>query len=444
MVTPNKRVLVISSIPSHPQNAGNRTRIHKMLKNFQKKGCKIDFLYSEIMPNNKQVGKKADLDSMKKEWDKFFYFNPWNSYKKALNSYYSFLGKAGNFLKKRFNGIYKNLKKLFPSRDFNHLMHCVGEGPDSSFPHEMENYIRKILRNRTYDIVIAEYIFMSKALEFFDNSVLKVLDTHDVYSRKEMASIRTKEKEITPESERKAFNRTDIILAIQDKEKEMIHEIAGKKKKIITLGHKIDIKKQNHVLKKPIKIFFVGVRNERNIPGINFFAEKVFPELKKELGEVKLIVAGEVCKSIESPECIKLGETKHLEKFYSEADLVIAPLLKGTGLKIKVVEALGYGKPVVGTDLATEGLESLSKINNSPLLVANNKEEFVKQIKKIFTDGKYSKRSKKALDFVNKYNSEVDKKINYLLKYNEEKGSTLSKNQRKNGKTNSSKDRRKN
>ena len=61
----------------------------------------------------------------------------------------------------------------------------------------------------------------------------------------------------------------------------------------------------------------------------------------------------------------------------SNSRAMIVPLFRGAGIKVKVIEALACGTPVIGTDIAFEGLPlKYSKM----MLLANNKESFVENL----------------------------------------------------------------
>jgi hypothetical protein len=51
---------------------------------------------------------------------------------------------------------------------------------------------------------------------------------------------------------------------------------------------------------------------------------------------------------------------------------VVAPILQGSGIKIKILEAAGFGRPCVTTSVGLEGLEALQPA----LRVANTPETF--------------------------------------------------------------------
>jgi hypothetical protein len=73
-----------------------------------------------------------------------------------------------------------------------------------------------------------------------------------------------------------------------------------------------------------------------------------------------MVVAGGICKHIpDTPGLIKLGFVKELHTFYDAIDIALNPMVGGTGLKIKTVEPLSYGKPVLTTPSGAQGLSHL-------------------------------------------------------------------------------------
>jgi glycosyltransferase involved in cell wall biosynthesis len=68
-----------------------------------------------------------------------------------------------------------------------------------------------------------------------------------------------------------------------------------------------------------------------------------------------------------------LGYVESLEKFYASTRVVIAPYRLGGGVRLKVLEALTYGKPVVGTALAFRGISGAGgfpSADDAPQLIA--------------------------------------------------------------------------
>lgn len=118
-----------------------------------------------------------------------------------------------------------------------------------------------------------------------------------------------------------------------------------------------------------------------NQEGLSWFVHHVWPLLRKQEKQVKLLIAGR-----NAPEWIKefngngiqfLGEIDQASSFYSDHALFLIPLLSGSGIKIKIIEALAYGKTVIATSLALEGTGLEAGVH---VLQADDKQSFADAI----------------------------------------------------------------
>lgn len=113
-------------------------------------------------------------------------------------------------------------------------------------------------------------------------------------------------------------------------------------------------------------LLYVGSRSDANVAGIVWFLEKCFPSIVYELPLVRLLIQGSIINapylkagagSLPNGANITLtGTVPSLASVYASARLVICPVLHGTGMKIKMVEAMAYGMPIVATSKAAEGI----------------------------------------------------------------------------------------
>lgn len=410
-----KKILVISANVSHPQSDGGKRRIYNFLYNLKKLGYEIHFLYD----NQDLFGQKANIKSMRRIWDKVYVLG-FNVHI-IINYFDSLVGKIGLSIKYMSPTLYKRIKKII-GKNTNQSKINRDVKIDNLYNPILDKYIKKVSKQNTYDAVLVEYIFQSKALENFDNSVLKVIDTHDAWSSEHAVELKkhfdnkTFKIEIknfySVEDEKKCLNRADIIIAIQDEEKKYFSKLT--KKKIVTIGHIVN-------LCKPIKrtlgrknILFVGFANSENKYGINFFIKDVFPKIKLEFPKAKFLIVGSVCNFIEAESgVVKLGYVKNISEAYSLADVVICPIFFGCGLKIKAVEALSFCKPLVITSFASKGLW---KSRNKAFLIANSAEKFAECIIKIFKhENIFENLSENAYDFIKNYNDIHIKRLKKLF-----------------------------
>ncbi len=110
-------------------------------------------------------------------------------------------------------------------------------------------------------------------------------------------------------------------------------------------------------------ILFIGPLNYYpNRQGVRFFAEKVLPLIRKKKPDVKVTVIGAYGSShrefLHSLEGIDfLGRVENIAPFIHNTAIEVVPILEGMGTRIKILEALSFGKPVVATSVGAYGIE---------------------------------------------------------------------------------------
>jgi glycosyltransferase involved in cell wall biosynthesis len=93
------------------------------------------------------------------------------------------------------------------------------------------------------------------------------------------------------------------------------------------------------------------------------------------------------------------GEILDADKFVKSNDVMICPLFSGGGMRIKIIEALSNGKPVIATKIAAEGIP-YTNYSPSPILIAENENDFSESILKFLDSGFYESRSKMAIKLI--------------------------------------------
>ena len=123
-------------------------------------------------------------------------------------------------------------------------------------------------------------------------------------------------------------------------------------------------------LTEPIDLLFVADWHQPNLNAIQWFSERVWPLLAKRnynfkvVGRLGRLVEGQAPQLYEKSRCWFVGEVGDLAPFYRSARCVIAPMVSGSGISIKTIEALALGKAFVGTSKAFRGMpmEQLEKM----------------------------------------------------------------------------------
>ncbi len=140
------------------------------------------------------------------------------------------------------------------------------------------------------------------------------------------------------------------------------------------------------------RCLFVGSNIQPNRTALAFLLEQVWPQVRAAVPGATLAIAGTVCQGLSehgSAEALRasgidaLGPVPSLEHEYARAAVCLVPLLVGSGIKIKLLEALGYGKAVVSTSIGIQGLEAWAE---QTITVADSADGFAAGICRLLRD----------------------------------------------------------
>jgi len=287
---------------------------------------------------------------------------------------------------------------------------------DDHYNELLDEKIMALHREYSFSAVIVEYIFNTRAFLNFGNEVLKVVDTHDVMTDRHKHFLRAGKPAVwysTPRrEEKKGIDRADVVMAIQDREASFYRKLT--RKKVITIGHSVTVSAPSLKALPQERILFVGSNNPNNFHAITDFIKDFLPVLRMKNKGLQLLLAGRICQAIEESEgVVRLGEVADLADAYNTSDIVCNPLTIGTGLKIKMIEALGYGKAVISTTVGAEGLEEGA---GSAFLLADTPEQFSFQIGRLLEEpGCFNSIAEHAAQFANRYNNKVYAELSSLF-----------------------------
>lgn len=326
----------------HPNRKGhgNSERVRSMLRLFQKLGFSIDFvIFKEFNAFGKVQGSSSTffIERIPKMSDFFSYF---------------FLYKIPKFFRS------SNRERCTPF---------------------IRKQFEKVFNQGAYDVVIISYAFWSgliKQREKFKNARI-ILDMHDFLTAQDFESAFKRNKRFFIgkrfADEVKRIRLFDEVWAISPEEK-FIFEHFCKSVKFRVIPHFTEKKFQSNCT-KTYDFVYVASDNPFNIEGANWFFKEVFPLLPK---DIRGLVIGKISKNI--PQNVHLDKIEFaddLTPYYHSARIAICPIFSGSGIKIKVVEALAHGLPIVCTP---KGLDGLWNKKNNGCLVTENPFDFAQLI----------------------------------------------------------------
>lgn len=140
-------------------------------------------------------------------------------------------------------------------------------------------------------------------------------------------------------------------------------------------------------------IFFGNMGSVQNYLSITWFINNVYIKLIKKYTKAKLfIIGGNPPKNLlkyQSKNIIITGFVDNPEVFFKKSCLMVVPLVFGGGIKVKVIEGMSAGLPIITNNIGIEGIPTQKGIE---YLHAETIEEYIKNIVKIFENPKFAKK----------------------------------------------------
>lgn len=260
---------------------------------------------------------------------------------------------------------------------------------------EFEAKLEKILKENSFDVIQFETLFTTPYLA----TAKKLSNAKMVYRSHNIEHlIWERRAEITKNPLKKWYlnllakklkdfeteivNNFDGIVSISEIDEETQKNYLNPKVKTTSIPIGFDIAESNPVQPEEISFFFIGALDwAPNEQGLRWFLENVWEAVYKQFPDYKFYVAG---RNIPS-ELYKwgrknveiCGEVPSSMEFIENHSIMIVPLFFGSGIRVKIAEAMSLGKTIISTNIGAEGI--LCK-NFKEILFANTKEEFIQMI----------------------------------------------------------------
>ncbi|SIQ16116.1 Glycosyltransferase involved in cell wall bisynthesis [Chryseobacterium sp. RU33C] len=257
----------------------------------------------------------------------------------------------------------------------------------NEYNHLLTDFAKKeftdIFNKEKYDAVIINYEFWAGLIDHESmKNTLKIIDTHDWITLNEFYKNKSLDIGKRFNEEINNLSKFDKIITISEDEHLVFKRFLGEK--VINIPPSFPTHFEKSDLGKKYDLIFVGSENIFNIQSIQWFFDHAYPLLPP---NINIVIIGRICKHIKEREGVTLIEfIEGLEEYYHQSKIAICPMLEGTGIKIKVIEALSYGLPMVGTERAIDGFPS--KTSNG-CLVSDHPEIFKDQIMSLLLDQSY-------------------------------------------------------
>lgn len=286
------------------------------------------------------------------------------------------------------------------------------------YPTGFDDFLHDLSARHEWKAIIVEFIWLHRAIDKLPGSILRILDTHDI-QHKRVADFASRGMSfplsITRDLEAEIFRRFDAILAIQSHEASIIRQMCPDRP-VLTVGTACANAPRPADQAVRGRVLYVGGYNGANVDGLDRFFKHCWPRIVELCPHAHLRVCGFVYRGFHNatfPKVEFLGHVRDLAPHYAEAELVVNPVWIGTGLKIKTVEALSFGAPLVTTPTGTAGMhDDVAKA----CMIADDEQEFVREVVRLLSDSSARRNLEAAarrftsdhLSFSDTYNDLID------------------------------------
>lgn len=241
-----------------------------------------------------------------------------------------------------------------------------------------------LLRGNQYDHIIISYIYYAELVS--KNELLKgaatIIDTHDFITA-QFKYRKSFNLGITFQDEIKRLDRFDEVWAISGEEQYVFGQFCKTPVRLVPLM--MEPKElSSPSTEKIYDLIYVASNNVHNERSARWFFDQVYPLLPN---TVRICMVGGINKVLgERKEAEQITFADDLDGLYAQSKIALCPMLTGTGVKVKVVEALAHGLPVVCT---TRGVDGLPNKTLNGCSVTDDARQFAQNIIALINDSRF-------------------------------------------------------
>ena len=215
--------------------------------------------------------------------------------------------------------------------------------------------------------------------------------------------------------EKELLEKSDKIVCISTSDYNYFKGIYPNK--VEFLPHRIELQKNSWEGKGEKSLFFCGPLNfAPNYDSVKWIAEELSPVLAK---DIKIKIAGKGTDNVpeewkkDNIEYLGFVSREELLDLYRNCSAFICPIVYGSGVKIKVTEALGFGTPVIATK---EALEGLDYIDIKPLIDRSDLQKTKENIEMLLNNqSKLQEYSSNLISQIETYQRKNDNSLEKII-----------------------------
>jgi polysaccharide biosynthesis protein PslH len=188
--------------------------------------------------------------------------------------------------------------------------------------------------------------------------------------------------------ERRVCRAADLVVAVSEDDASCLRELDdGLTVTVVPNG--VDVPPPGAMERlpaEPPRLLFAGTMDYRpNVEGIVWFVREIWPRLREEPIALDIVGRDPVpsVRALAGPGVSVVGGVPSMEPYLSRAAAAVIPIRSGGGSRLKVLEAMAGGVPVVSTSVGIAGVAAMPGVHH---LCADDAESFAEAIRKTLAD----------------------------------------------------------
>ena len=190
-----------------------------------------------------------------------------------------------------------------------------------------------------------------------------------------------------------AWFRVDACVLTSDREYHIFRAaLPSKAAHVAPNGVDVDYFQPSDAPTEPGSIVFTGLMSYRpNVDAVKFFVREVMPRIVAAIPNVKFTIVGLDAQHnvgfLAGPHVEIASDVPDVRPYIQRASVVAVPLRMGSGTRLKVLDALAMGKPMVSTRVGCEGI---AVENGKHLLIEDDPDRFADAVIRLLSDAAQS------------------------------------------------------
>ena len=257
---------------------------------------------------------------------------------------------------------------------------------------QMEQLIRQTVRDTRFDVVIASQLSMAAYHESFRGipSIFEEAELGTYVPAHGHSSARLRQRLTWAKHTRymsRLLGNFACCTVASDVERDLLAGVAPRRVPLHVVPNSVDTDPvAGGMSRVPDSLIFTGsVRYAPNRDAIAWFRNEIFPEVRTKVPSVRLTITGDADPLFPppAPDVILTGRVQDVRPLVAASAVSLAPIRVGGGTRLKILEAMAAGTPVVATSKAAEGLGAHA---GTHLMIADTPREFADAVHSLLRD----------------------------------------------------------